>query len=91
MVLDDLIARTLETCRTLLEGIRTINLLYNTGFTLGELFLHDSNSKFWSLCLVTGRPKICSHMGTLAACEHEIGRFFVILENMEFWQEYLLQ
>ena len=46
MVLDDLIVRTLETCRTLLEVIRTLNLHYHTGFTLGGLFLHDSNSKF---------------------------------------------
>ena len=84
MVLDDLIVRTLETCRTLLEVIRTLNLHYNTGFTLGELFLHDSNSKFWSLCLVTGRPKKCSHMGTLAACEHEIGRFLPYLKIWNF-------
>ena len=46
MVLDDFIVRTLETCRTLLEVIRTLNLHYHTGFTPGELFLHDSSSKF---------------------------------------------
>ena len=84
MVLDDLIVRTLETCRTLLAVVRTLNLPYHTGFTLGELFLHDSNSKFRRLCLVTGRPKKCSHMGTLAACEHKIGRFLPYLKIWNF-------